>query len=115
MQDGPRVTVPEAARRLGVSESTIRNWLKALGDLIAAETGPDGYRHYSLRALERVAAMREEFDLPLSAIRAGWSDEGAEPEPTESYQDQHLALLERIADAVERIATYFEGNEPPER
>lgn len=111
--EGPMLTVPEIAARLGVSESTVRNWLRACRDLIGSETGVEGYRRWDLRPFERIAAMRERR-LPMSAIRATLAGERAEPaEPSEPFEQAILTRLDRIADALDRIADYFDANDPP--
>lgn len=101
------LTVPEIASRLGVSESTVRNWLRGCRHLIDSETGSDGYRRYDLRAFERIAGLREQR-LPMPAIRAVLAGERAEPEAAEPFEDRLLSRLDRLVVAVERIADRLE-------
>lgn len=106
---GPFLTVPEIARRLGVSETTAHNWRRTLADLIPARTGRDGYERYALRRYEEVAALRKQR-LPLSAIRTVLRERvpisGTPPAPT--TEERLLVLLERLTVAVERIADHLD-------
>lgn len=103
---GPLLTLPEIARRLGVSDTTARNWARAYGDLIGSEIGPDGYRRYALRRFEQVAALRERR-LPAAAIRASLLGEAESPDTTPSIEERRVAALERIAVAVEGILDFL--------
>jgi DNA-binding transcriptional MerR regulator len=97
------MTVAELADRLGVSESTVRNWRRAFRDQIPERVGPDTYRRYSLATFERIAAMRAR-NLPPAAIRASLEREADDEQPLASTDERLLILLERIAVALERIA-----------
>lgn len=112
---GPLASAAEAAARLGVTDNTIRNWAKGLGPMLQSEVGLDGIRRFDLAQVERVAALRRRR-LPYGAIRELLAAEPVdEAEPREPFEDALLARMDRLIDAVERIAAYFEGNEPPER
>lgn len=109
------LTVPEIARRLGVSETTVHNWRKAYGEMVPSTVGVDGYRRYALRRFEEIAALRER-KLPAPAIRAALTGHPATPdEPSPNFEAQALAILDRIAIAVERIADHLEGRQGEER
>ena len=104
----PLLSVPELARRLGVSETTVHNWRKAFGDLIASVVGLDGIRRYPLDPFVRIAALREQR-LPRAAIRAAL--EQGEPAPTTTagptFEERLLTVLERIAVALERLTDHL--------
>lgn len=112
---GPLASAAEAAAHLGVTDNTIRNWAKGLGPALYSAVGLDGVRRFNLAQLDRVAALRRRR-LPYGAIRELLAAEpGDEAEPSEPFELAILTRLDRIADAVERIADYFDANEPPER
>lgn len=102
----PMLTVPEIARRLGVSETTVHNWRRAYREQIPSAIGTDGYQRYSLSRFREIAALRER-KLPAPAIRAALA--AGEAEPTAPASDPTVAVLERIAAALERIADHLEG------
>lgn len=108
--DGPLLTLPEIASRIGISETTARNWARAYGDLVISRIGPDGYRRYALRRYERIAELRRQR-LPSATIRAALGAEPEEVEPVVGVAERQLAALERIAEAVERIADRLEQHE----
>lgn len=99
----PLLSVPELARRLGRSETTIHNWRKAYGDLIPSEVGLDGIRRYALAAYQRIAALRERR-LPRPVIRADLEQTEVVPSGAgTTFEERLLGLLERIAVALERL------------
>lgn len=104
------LTITELADRLGVSESTIRNWRHAYRDLIPVKVGRDGFRRYSLARFRYVAMLRGR-NLPPAEIRAALAEQEGETTQAETFESRVLAYLERIATAVERIADRMEHPE----
>lgn len=106
-ETGPFLTVPEIARRLSVSETTVHNWRKTYRELIPSTVGADGYHRYSLRRYEEIAALRER-KLPAPAIRAALLEGLSEAEPpAEPFEAAVLARLDRLIAVVERIADHL--------
>jgi len=101
----PYLTIAELAGRLGVSDSTIRNWRRAYRDWIAERMGADGVRRYPLARFELVAMLRSR-NLPPAEIRAALNEQ-RDDLPTETAEDRMLALLEQIAADVRRIADHL--------
>lgn len=100
--DASYLTIAELADRLGVSESTVRNWRRAGRAAIPARTGGDGVRRYSLFVFERIAMLRER-GLPLGAVEAALGDEPSE-QPAPRTDPAILARLDTIIALLERIA-----------
>jgi DNA-binding transcriptional MerR regulator len=107
------LTTAELAGRLSVSESTIRNWRKAFGDLMPPARGHARLRRYALRPFEVVAVMRDR-NLPTEEIRRVLAEDGdAAPTVEDSgariaaaMEDLTVVLRELIAE-VRRIADAF--------
>lgn len=103
------LTITDLADRIGVSDTTIRNWRRAYGALIPEAVGTDGVRRYPPAPFERIAVLRQR-NLPPAAIRAALasSDAPVEPPAPEDREERLLALLERIATDVRRIADHLD-------
>lgn len=99
MVDDTAATLSTAAlaARLGVSESTIRNWRRA-ARIVDPPPDQDGIRRYPLDLFERIAILRER-GVSLAALAEALEADGI---PLRS--DRVLDLLEQIAADIRRIA-----------
>jgi hypothetical protein len=89
--------VSEAAKILGISPQTLRNWEK-LGR-ITAQRSPGGQRYYRLSEVQRLAV-----DLPTLAW--AWASSAQPPElPSEYYCGQS----DRFASRLEKMGTVLRG------
>ena len=96
------LTVPELARRLGRSESTVRHWRRAYHDALDEDVGGHGYHVYSLRqflVIERMSAERRD-PRDIRAALAG----AEQPTATSDFERVVIDRLERIERAIERLA-----------
>jgi DNA-binding transcriptional MerR regulator len=98
VDDATYLSTAALAARLGVSESTIRNWRKA--GRIVDRLDPDGVRRYPLEVFERVALLRER-GVSLAGLAEALAQDG-DGIPLRS--DRVLELLEQIAADVRSVA-----------
>ena len=83
-----KLSVGEAAKILGVSPQTVRNWEKA--GRISSQRSPGGWRYYDLSEVQRVA-----IDLPKLAW--AWAASAQPPEiPDEYYCGQPDRFTSRL-------------------
>lgn len=101
------LSIAALAARIGVSESTIRNWRRAGRNAIVVKIGSDGVRRYPLGTFERIAVMRER-GVALGNIEAALSTEDDTPLVEGS---RVIELLEQIAQDVRRIADHLDPRE----
>ncbi len=85
-------SISEVAEKLGVSQNTVRNWEKELGDFIMVQRGKTGARTYTIldvSKLEKVNELREQ-GLTLPTINKVFSTFYKEEELGQSQTDQSV-------------------------
>lgn len=106
------LTVTDLARRLGRPASTVKYWRDTHRAILPERVDRSGHPTYRLSTFERIAALMADGAGRVEVVRAILEDG---PVPPEGFEQAVLSRLDRIADALDRIADYFDANEPPER
>jgi DNA-binding transcriptional MerR regulator len=101
------LTTAELAGRLSVSESTIRNWRKAFGDLMPQPRGHERLRRYALRPFELIAVMRDR-KLPTEEIRRVLAEDGNGPPTVEDSGARMASAMEELTVGVKRLTVAFD-------
>lgn len=97
-----RIRIGKAAKLLGVTIQTLRNWEKS--GKLPAERSPGGQRYYNLSDLNR-------FMLDIKALGWAWSASSQVPEiPEEYYCERHDRFTSRLEKMSVRLLQKL-GNE----
>jgi transposase-like protein len=100
--DGQWFILADMARRLGRSDSTVRNWRKVYRDVIPARRNSRGQVTYPLAVFERIRAMAEERLTPRE-IAADLTREQPGPAPPRATLEDVRELLTEIRDLLRQL------------
>lgn len=119
------MNIGQAARRSGLSARMIRHY-EAIGLIVPAGRGDNGYRRYAEADLQRLAFIKRARDLGFSLEEVGrlldlWQDRQRASAEVKALASAHIAALERrideladLRDTLRELVDHCQGDERPE-
>jgi len=119
------MNIGQAARRSGLSARMIRHY-EAIGLIVPAGRGDNGYRRYAEAALQRLAFIKRARDLGFSLDEVGrlldlWQDRQRASAEVKALASAHIAALERrideladLRDTLRELVDHCRGDERPD-
>ncbi|MDV7213709.1 Cu(I)-responsive transcriptional regulator [Azotobacter beijerinckii] len=119
------MNIGQAAKHSGLSARMIRHY-EAIGLIVPAGRGDNGYRRYAEADLQRLAFIKRARDLGFSLEEVGrlldlWQDRQRASAEVKALASAHIAALERrideladLRDTLRELVDHCRGDERPD-